>query len=192
MRLVDAAEALLAAGVRLVQLRWKSHWSPEALQEAGSVAALCRNAEAAFVVNDRADIALLLDAGVHVGQDDLPPSAARIVVGTGRFIGFSTHNETQFRAALAEPIDYVALGPIFGTASKLNPDPVVGVPEFERLASMSQLPVVAIGGITRETAPQVWRAGAASIAIVGDLYPEGCSERDIRRRAEEWVTLAEA
>jgi thiamine monophosphate synthase len=84
----------------------------------------------------------------------------------------------------------VALGPVFGTASKANPDPVVGVGELARLSSASRLPVVGIGGITRENTPEVWRAGAASVAIIGDLYPENCTKETLRRRAEEWITIA--
>ena len=126
---------------------------------------------------------MLLDAAVHVGQDDLPPSDTRKLVGPKRIVGFSTHNEAQFRAASDEAIDYVALGPIFGTTSKLNPDPEVGVAELRRLKPLAQVPVVAIGGVTRFTAPEVWAAGADSIAVVGDLYP------DVRRSAEEWLKL---
>ncbi len=100
-----------------------------------------------------------------------------------RLLGFSTHNEAQLAAAANEPIDYVALGPIFGTASKLNPDPEVGVDELRRLKPLAQVALVAIGGITRQTAPEVWAAGADSIAVVGDLYP------DVRRSAEEWLKL---
>jgi thiamine-phosphate pyrophosphorylase len=182
--LLKAAEELLAAGAKIVQLRHKAHFTRELYEHATVIADLCVQAGALFVVNDRADVAMLLNAAVHVGQDDLQPTDVRAIAGSERVVGFSTHNEAQLRAATGEPIDYVALGPIFGTSSKDNPDPRVGVEELRRLKPMANLPLVAIGGITRETAEDVWSAGADSIAVVGDLYP------DVRRRAEEWIQLA--
>ena len=101
-------------------------------------------------------------------------------------IGFSTHNETQLRAAEDEPVDYVALGPIFGTATKENPDPVVGLEELRRLRPLTKRPLVAIGGITRENAKAVLDAGADSVAVIGDLFPESGRLRD---RVAEWLTL---
>jgi thiamine-phosphate pyrophosphorylase len=180
---IPAAEALLTAGARILQLRHKAHFDRATYADAQRIASMCSESQSVFVINDRVDIAMLLDAAVHVGQDDLPPSDARNLVGPHRMIGFSTHNEHQFRAALKEPIDYVALGPIFGTVSKQNPDPQLGVEELRRLKPLAQVPLVAIGGITRSTAAQVWAAGADSIAVVGDLYP------DVRRSAEEWLKL---
>ena len=181
---VPAAEALLTAGSRILQLRHKGHFDRVLYADAQRIATMCRDAHALFVINDRVDIAMLLDAAVHVGQDDLPPSDTRKLIGPKRTVGFSTHNELQFRAALMEAIDYVALGPIFGTTSKLNPDPEVGLEELRRLKPLAQVPVVAIVGITRSTSPEVWAAGADSVAVVGDLYP------DIRRSAEEWLKLS--
>ena len=182
--LLKAAEDLIAAGARILQLRHKAHFTRELYQNAAIIAKLCGEAGALFVVNDRADVAMLLDAAIHVGQDDLPPAEVRAVAGAERVLGFSTHKEAQLRAAASEPIDYVALGPIFGTMSKDNPDPRVGVAELRRLKPLANVPLVAIGGITRETAGEVWSAGADSIAVVGDLYP------DVRQRAKEWVKLA--
>jgi thiamine-phosphate pyrophosphorylase len=184
LQAVPAAEALLEAGVRILQLRHKDHFDRATYEQTEQVAALCRQAGATFVINDRVDIAMLLDADVHVGQDDIPPREARRIAGAKRLIGFSTHNETQLLAAATEPIDYVALGPIFGTASKLNPDPEVGLEELRRLKPLARTALVAIGGITRRSAPEVWAAGADSIAVVGDLYP------DVRRSAEEWLKLS--
>jgi thiamine-phosphate pyrophosphorylase len=182
--LVQAAEDLLSAGARILQLRHKSHFTRELYEEAAVIAKLCGEAGAHFVVNDRADVAMLLEAAIHVGQDDLSPTDVRAIAGADRIVGFSTHNEAQLRAAVDEPVDYVALGPIFGTVSKNNPDPSVGVEELRRLKPLVRVPLVAIGGITRETASEVWAAGADSIAVVGDLYP------DVRHRAEEWIRLA--
>src|SRR5262249_51808870 len=139
-----------------------------------------------LVVNDRADLAVLFGAILHLGQDDLPPAAARRVTGPNVRIGFSTHNETQLRSADAEPVDYLAIGPIFGTASKQNPDPVVGIRELARLRPLTAKPLVAIGGITRSNATAVIDAGADSVAIIGDLFPE---EGTIETRVVEWVRL---
>jgi thiamine-phosphate pyrophosphorylase len=182
--LIEAAEALLTAGAGILQFRHKSHFDRELFRGTERIAELCRQAGALFIVNDRADIAMMLDCAVHVGQDDLPPADVRRIAGSTRVLGFSTHNEAQIRAAASEPIDYVALGPIFGTLSKLDPDPEVGLEELRRLKPLAQVPLVAIGGITRESAAAVWNAGADSIAVVGDLYP------DVRASAEEWMKLA--
>src|SRR4029079_11083493 len=134
------------------------------------VAELCRDAGVLFVVNDRADLAAITGAALHLGQDDLTPSSARRVVGLATLIGFSTHNERQLRAAAAEPANYLALGPIFGTASKQNPDPVVGIDELRRLRPLTDRPLVAIGGITRGNVRSVLAAGADAVAIIGDLF----------------------
>jgi thiamine-phosphate pyrophosphorylase len=188
--LATAAASLLDAGIRLLQVRWKESWTRDVYEEAGRIVGLCKNAGAALVINDRADIARLLGAGVHVGQDDLRPAEVRRIAGPDCLIGYSTHNPDQFRAGLAEPVDYVALGPIYRTASKRNPDPVVGLNELARLRLISAKPVVAIGGITLDRAAEVWRAGADSVAVIGDLYPPDCTPASIRNRASEWVSAA--
>ena len=187
---VTAAEAMLEAGASILQFRHKGHFSKSALDEAEIVARLCRGAGALFVMNDRADMAMLLDAGLHVGQDDLPPADARRLIRPDRPLGFSTHNAAQLRAGDAEPVDYLALGPVFGTASKENPDPVVGVELFAACRSLTAKPLVAIGGITRRNVAAVFRAGADSVAIIGDLLPEVCDKQRIRERAEEWLKTA--
>jgi thiamine-phosphate pyrophosphorylase len=176
---VPAAEALLEAGARILQFRHKSFFSRQAFEEASRISELCRRAGALFVVNDRADVAKLLDAAVHLGQDDLAPADARRILPAPGIIGFSTHNEQQLRAGDAEPVDYLAIGPIFPTRSKLNPDPIVGVDQLRHLRTLTQKPLVAIGGITRELAPQVFEAGADSVAVISDLFP----------RPEEWIAI---
>ncbi|HTC32221.1 MAG TPA: thiamine phosphate synthase [Bryobacteraceae bacterium] len=177
---IPAAETLLAAGARILQYRHKSFFSQKAFEEASRIAELCRSAGALFIVNDRADIAKLLDAGLHLGQDDLAPVAARRVLPASSIVGFSTHNEQQLRAGDTEPVDYLAIGPIFATRSKQNPDPVVGLGRLRTLRSLTRKPLVAIGGITRELAPKVFEAGADSVAIIGDLFP----------RPEEWMAIS--
>jgi thiamine-phosphate pyrophosphorylase len=132
---------------------------------------------------------MLLDAGEHLGQDDLPPQDARRLIGPGRLLGFSTHNEAQLRAAASEPVDYAAIGPIFGTTSKEKPDPVVGIEELSRLRTIAARPLVAIGGITRENVMSVLDAGADSVAVIGDLLPAGCNFESMRERMEQWQNL---
>jgi thiamine-phosphate pyrophosphorylase len=181
---VSAAEALLEAGARILQFRHKGFFSRSVFEEASRIAELCRSSGALFVVNDRADVAALLNAGLHVGQDDLSPVDARRILPAASMLGFSTHNEQQLSAGDLEPVDYLAIGPIFATGSKQNPDPVVGLDGLRKLRSLTKRPLVAIGGITRELAPKVFEAGADSIAVIGDLFP------DVRARAEEWITIS--
>jgi len=183
---VAAAASILEAGAQVLQLRHKGFLSREIFKQMERIAALCREARVLFVVNDRADLAALMGAALHLGQDDLPPAAARRVIGAKTLIGFSTHNERQFRAAQIEPVDYLALGPIFGTNSKKNPDPIVGLDELRRLRPLATRPVVAIGGITRDNARVVLAAGADSLAVIGDLFPQ---DGNLRSRVEEWVRL---
>jgi thiamine-phosphate pyrophosphorylase len=180
---VMAAEALLSSGVRILQFRHKGHYSRAVFAQAEQVAALCRRAGVMFVVNDRADIALLLEAALHVGQDDLPPADARRLIGSEHVLGFSTHSEEQLRTGDGEPVDYLAVGPLFGTTSKERPDPEVGLAALSRMRRITNKPLVAIGGITRATAPAVLAAGADSIAVIGDLLP------DIKERTEEWIRV---
>ncbi len=185
---VAAAEQILEGGAKILQFRHKGFFSREGFAQLERVAELCRDAGVLFVVNDRADLAALTGAALHLGQDDLTPSAARKVVGSATLIGFSTHNEPQLRAAAAEPANYLALGPIFGTSSKHNPDPIVGIDELRRLRPLTDRPLVAIGGITRSNAQAVLAAGADSVAIIGDLFAAGSN---VRARTQEWVSLTQ-
>ena len=175
-----AAEAMLAGGAEILQFRHKGHWSDRELKQAEWLAAQCQQTGALFVINDRADIAKLVGAALHLGQQDLPPSEVRQYAG---IIGLSTHNEIQLRAAATEPIEYIALGPIFGTQSKENPDPVVGLSELARLRPLTEKPLVAIGGITLDNAAEVIRAGADSVAIISGLLS---GPQRIRQTTELW------
>jgi thiamine-phosphate pyrophosphorylase len=183
---IAAAEQILEGGATILQFRHKGFFSHEVFAQLEAVAQLCRAAHVLFVVNDRADLAALTGAALHLGQDDLTPSSARKIVGSKTLIGFSTHNESQLRAAAAEPADYLALGPIFSTSSKSNPDPIVGIDELRRLRWLTDRPLVAIGGITRANVRSVLAAGADSVAIIGDLFAE---DRSVRARTQEWVSL---
>ena len=189
LNVLAAAEAILEAGAVILQLRHKGHFSRDVFAQAERIAQACASAGAIFIVNDRADMALLLAAGLHVGQDDLPPTLARQLLGPERLLGYSTHNETQLRDAAVEPVDYAAIGPIFRTSSKQNPDPVVGLEELRRLLPLTAKPLVAIGGIARSNALDVIEAGADSVAILSDLFPGDASVHAVRTRAEEWLQL---
>ncbi|HVN06271.1 MAG TPA: thiamine phosphate synthase [Bryobacteraceae bacterium] len=188
--LTRAAAALIEGGAGILQLRHKQHWSRAAFDDARAIARMCREAGVLFIVDDRADIAMLLDAGLHVGQDDLPPRDARRLMGPDALIGFSSHNVPQVCAAGGEPVDYLAFGPVFGTQSKRNPDPVTGIEALKGCRELVERPLVAIGGITRETAPAVWAAGADSVAVIGDLVPAELTSVSLRQRMEEWQRLA--
>lgn len=190
LSLETAAAALLEGGAGILQVRHKGHWSRDFFWAAQCVARLCRENGALLMVNDRADFALLLEAGLHVGQDDLAPRDARKLIGPDAPLGFSSHNLQQLCAAGGEPVDYVALGPVFATASKENPDPVVGVAELTRLRPLIDKPLVAIGGITRDNAAAVFAAGADSVAVISDLLPEDANARTLRERMEEWQRIA--
>jgi thiamine-phosphate pyrophosphorylase len=182
-----AAEVFAQAGI--LQIRHKAHWSREFFRGAEAIAAICARAGAQLIVNDRADFALLLNAGLHIGQDDLPPVDARGLIGPNRTLGFSTHNVEQLVAGEREPVDYLAIGPIFSTLSKERPDPCVGLDGLRSLTSSR--PLVAIGGITRANALAVLEAGANSVAVIGDLLPEDCSKIALGRRFEEWMKLVD-
>lgn len=187
-----AAAAFLDGGAGILQIRNKGHWSRDFLEAARAVARLCRESGTPLIVNDRADFALLLDAGLHLGQEDLAPRDARKLIGAEATLGYSSHNMAQLIAAGGEPVDYVAIGPIFATASKRNPDPVVGVEEIRRCRSAIEKPLVAIGGITLENAGEVWAAGADSVAVIGGLLPQAASARSLRQRMEDWRALGAA
>ena len=184
-----AAAAFLEGGAGILQLRHKQHWGRAVFDAAREIARMCREAGALFIVDDRADIAMLLDAGLHVGQDDLPPRDARRLLGSDAVIGFSSHNVQQVCAAGGEPLNYVAFGPVFPTASKGNPDPVTGIEALKECRALVEKPLVAIGGITRETAAAVLAAGADSVAAIGDLLPADLTSLSLRQRMEEWQRL---
>jgi thiamine-phosphate pyrophosphorylase len=190
--LETAAAAFLDGGAGILQIRHKGHWSRDTFESARQVARLCRESGVPLIVNDRADVALLLESGLHVGQDDLPPRDARRLMGSDAVVGFSSHNPQQLCAAGGEPVDYVALGPIFATASKRNPDPVTGVEEVRRCRTLLEKPLVAIGGITLANALDVLRAGADSVAVIGGLLPESPSAQSLRQRMEQWLQLGKA
>ena len=167
---VDYARRLLAAGAEILQFRHKAEFERADFRVAAEILSLTRDAGAQFVINDRIDVALMLDAdGVHLGQEDIAPSEARESLGPERLLGFSTHNHDQLRAGDSEPVDYLAIGPVFATASKQNPDPVVGLETIRQVRALTPKPLVAIGGITLDRVDEVYAAGADSVALISAL-----------------------
>ena len=168
----EQVQRLAAGGATLVQLREKHAPSGEFLREATDAVRAARGLGMTVLINDRVDIAMAVGAdGVHLGQDDLPPAQARRLLGNAAIIGFSTHNIDQAVAAVHLPLDYIALGPIFATASKADAEPVVGLDGLRSVrARIGTFPLVAIGGINQENVADVFAAGADSAAVIAALY----------------------
>jgi len=176
--MTDLAAAYLSGGATLLQLRAKNAASGWLLDMATAVVALAHRANAIVIVNDRADIARLSGAdGVHVGQDDLAPAAVRqIVAGVEAFVGLSTHTPEQLETALHLPVSYIAIGPVFSTDTKTTGYTGLGLEAVRRAAARTGqrgVPLVAIGGVTLETAPEIIRAGAGTVAVISDLVAAG-------------------
>ncbi len=166
----EFAVRLAESGVELIQYRDKVSASQMLLSQAKEIVADLRPRGACLVVNDRADIAAISGAaGVHVGQEDIAPEGARTVCGAGRWVGISTHTAEQVRRAAATTADYIAVGPVFETRTKANSDPAVGLELIRRAKTMTEKPIVAIGGITLERAGEAYAAGADSVAIASDI-----------------------
>lgn len=186
--MLTAAEELASAGCTLIQYRNKSGNARLMLKQALELKTRL-SSSVRLIMNDRADLCLAAGFdGVHVGQDDLSPESVRKIIGWGkpgndRWLGVSTHNPEQIRQADQTSADYVAIGPVFATSSKSNPDPVVGLEGVRRARDLTRKPLVAIGGITRANARSVVDAGADSVAVISDLL------RDPRKSAEEFFRI---
>jgi len=195
--LLRAAEDLLAAGVTLLQYRNKVDDARVVLTQArelwqrsrAGAPSDCAQGRSAphktkLIMNDRADLCLAAEFdGVHVGQDDLLPESARKIIGGERWLGVSTHNLQQVAEADGTSADYIAIGPVFATASKLNPDPVIGLAGVRQARQLTSKPLVAIGGVTRKNCRSVIEAGADSVAVISDLI------RDPGKSAEEFLRI---
>lgn len=181
----DQVSLLADAGATFVQLREKNLPALDFYNEAKAALAVAAQKSVTLIINDRVDVALALGArGVHLGQDDLPPEAARELLGDAAVIGYSTHSVAQASAAANLPVDYIAIGPIFQTGSKNNPDPVVGLDGLRAVRyAIGDIPLVAIGGITETNAVAVIDAGADSIALISALLSGGPTEISNRYRA---------
>lgn len=187
---------LCEGGAGVVQLREKRLAPREFYREAEEALRVARTFGAKLIINDRADIALAVGAdGVHLGQDDMPPEAARALLGDAVAVGFSTHNVGQALEAARLPVTYVAIGPVFATSSKERPDPVVGLEGVRRVravinaapAATGAVPLVAIGGVTAESAPRVLEAGADSVAVIGALVANPSDPSEITRRTRAFL-----
>jgi thiamine-phosphate pyrophosphorylase len=183
---MDCATSLADAGVRLLQYRNKTASTRKLYDSAQALATRVIPRDVTLVVNDRADVARLSGAsGVHVGQEDLCVEAARSLVGESGLVGVSTHNLQQFQMAAESTADYIAVGPVFATQTKSNPDPVIGVDFIHRVRPMTKKPIVAIGGITLELATQVIEAGADSVAVISDIL----LAKDPAKRAAQYLKI---
>jgi thiamine-phosphate pyrophosphorylase len=178
----DFAHALQDAGVSLLQYRDKSASPQTILQNASVIRESFSGQDCLLVMNDRADLAVLAGwDGVHVGQGDLLPADVRQVVGQGRWIGVSTHTEKQVSVSDMSCADYVAVGPVFATGTKLDAEAVIGLEGVRRARALTRKPIVAIGGITRENARSVIDAGADSVAVISGLFAYGETVKKVAR-----------
>jgi thiamine-phosphate pyrophosphorylase len=187
--LATAAHALRDAGVRWLQYRDKQASDAEMVDRMGELRAVFRAGDAVLLLNDRVALCVAAGAdGVHVGQEDMPPAEARRILGRARLLGVSTHNLGQMRAALATgAADYLAIGPVFATSSKDNPDPVVGLEGVKAARALTRLPLVAIGGITGENGREVIEAGADAVAAISALLPE--RGREMAQRVRDFLAF---
>jgi thiamine-phosphate pyrophosphorylase len=178
-------EELIRGGVTLLQYRNKTQQGRELLADAHAMKRVAsEHPHVQLIMNDRADLCLAAGfAGVHLGQDDLSPKGARMLCKPPMVVGISTHNPQQIESANSQPVDYIAIGPVFATASKANPDPVVGLEGVRQARERTEKPLVAIGGITRANCREVIAAGADSVAVISDLLSEP------RRAAEDLIHL---
>ena len=180
--LARVAEDLKSAGAQLVQYRNKVGEPDSILRFAAIVWEVFDGTGCRLMMNDRADLAVLAGfGGVHVGQGDLSPEDARRVVGAERWVGVSTHNDEQVRVANETSADYIAVGPVFATGTKLDAEPVIGLEGVRRARALTRKPVVGIGGITRRNAKSVIDAGADSVAVVSCLIVEGETVEKVAR-----------
>jgi thiamine-phosphate pyrophosphorylase len=185
------AAAALAGGAHCVQLREKRQRTTRGLiDRAAAIAVLCKRRGASLVVDDRVDVALAVGAaGVHLGSEDLPHDVARRLGGTELLLGGTANNMAQARALATAPIDYLGVGPVFGTTSKANPAPPLGLAGLRAIVEVSPVPVVAIGGITPERVADLVQAGAFGIAVLSGI----CRADEPREATARYATaLAEA
>jgi len=185
----EQVRLLSDGGASLIQLREKQSPPSQFYEEAKAAVLIAKQRGVQLIVNDRLDIALAVGAhGVHLGQDDIPPEAARRLLGPNAIIGYSTHNAEQALAALTQPVDYVAIGPIFKTSTKTDTSPVLGLDGLRAVrALVREIPLVAIGGITQTNAREVIEAGADSVAVISALLSD---PGNISNATRKLLTLA--
>jgi len=180
---------LIRGGATLIQLREKNLSPREFFYQAQAALKVARTHNVRLIINDRVDISLALRAdGVHLGQHDMPPQAARAMLGDRALIGFSSHNLVQAIAAITLPVDYLAIGPIFPTSSKNKPDPVVGLAGVREIKeAVGHLPLVAIGGITAQNIDRVLMEGADSVAVISAVLADPLN---IASNTEHLISIA--
>jgi len=181
---IEVAARMIEAGIRVIQYREKDKSDHQKYQECLKIREMTREAGVTFIVNDRADLALLVDAdGLHLGQDDLATEVVRELVGGKMFIGLSTHSPAQAEAAVRLGVDYIGVGPIFATNTKKDVCNPVGMEYLEYVVKNIRLPFVAIGGIKEHNIAEVYRRGARCIALVTEIVGAtdiGAKVRDLR------------
>ncbi|HUQ50150.1 MAG TPA: thiamine phosphate synthase [Terriglobales bacterium] len=188
MSVAEYAQQLIAGGVRLLQYRNKSQMGKALLADAAELKRIAKSSgsKATLIFNDRPDLCVAAGFdGVHLGQDDISTTAARVVCKPPVLIGLSTHNLQQVKAADKLPIDYIAIGPVFATATKTSSNAVVGLQCVRQARQFTDKPLVAIGGITRKNCRSVIEAGADSVAVISDLAADGTP----RQTTEEFLKI---
>ncbi|MCI0338765.1 MAG: thiamine phosphate synthase [Acidobacteria bacterium] len=191
----EIVRMMLAGGASLIQLRDKEAGARELLDAARACLKQTSAAGATLIINDRVDVALTADVdGVHLGQFDLAVEEAREILGEDKIIGVSTHSLEQFCVALETSANYIAIGPIYPTKTKENPDPIVGLGLLRAAKVLTDRPIVAIGGITPERAKEVIDAGADSVAVISSIYPftelrDFSAKPDIEGRVRAFLDL---
>ena len=179
--LVEIVETATKCGVRLFQYRNKTDSMLDCYQKGMPLRKATADVGATFIVNDRCDLALALEAdGVHLGQDDLPVDLARQILGEKKIIGISTHRPEEVEAATKEGADYIGFGPIFSTTTKADHEPVVGITGLRQVRSLTTLPIFAIGGITLESVPAIHQAGGTGVAVASVVYHSVNLEETLR------------
>ncbi len=176
--LEDALQAAMDGGADWIQIRHKGEFT----RDFAATLEACARIKPDLILNDRADYAAMFGFGLHVGQDDLPPVEARGIIGAAARLGYSTHNAAQLAAAQDLPVNYLAIGPIYGTATKANPDPTVGLHRFE-----SSHPLVAIGGITLENAGPLFALGVEKVSVISALWQPPYTLKSFRDKISRWL-----
>lgn len=176
---------LAAAGVQILQYRNKFPDESQILADARALRESAAGTGLLLILNDYPALAVQAGFdGVHIGQTDMPPDHARRILGPKKILGVSTHNEPQLCKADSQPVDYIAIGPVYPTATKENPDPVIGLEGVQRARYLTDKPLVAIGGITAANSPAVLHAGADSVAVISAIFQPGIG---IQTRAREFL-----
>jgi thiamine-phosphate pyrophosphorylase len=185
---LELVRLFLSGGARFIQVREKQWTDRQWFEELVAILAVCREAKARLIVNDRAELARAVKAdGVHLGQEDLPVDVAREMLGLDAIIGVSTHDENQFERARKTGVNYIAIGPIFSSRTKPRAEQPLGCDLLRKVARNLDRPLVAIGGIDLESAPRVWATGAHSVAVISDVV----NAPDPEWRVRQYLRLAE-